>query len=732
MRARTAAAFRLDGHIGWRTAFADAVSLGDALRLGADPLGRLSLADADESLGGVVLPRGLAVSEGGEVYLLSANDLAVKRFEAAAGRFVPLPTVGGSADDARGFREPVALAVAGDALAVVDAGLRRLQLFALPSLALRRVLGPYDRLGRTVSANDATAWEPADVVASGTALYLLDGRYGRVYRIDPRAEGPGTPLVNEPAAAGRWSRIAVDRDGRIYLLDAGGGALDAFDHDGRADGRIVEAGDVRGRFDPPPIVVDRGRFCLPASLVSVCDPRLPQPPPTPDAPFALCRADAGGRMFDLEGGPVHADPAEPPGPALYLRSGSWISEALDSEIYGCPWHRVEVELECLPPGSAIEVQTYSDARPLDIRDVRALPGDLWETRRVVAGSMQPLGGSTPPLAEEFLVQSRAGQYLWLKLSLRGDGYGTSAIRSIRIEYPRESYLEYLPDVFGTDDGSRWFLERFLSLVQTEWDEVERTIDDLPALFDPDAVPEGAPLEFLAGWLGLPLEGGWSSRQKRHVLAGYPALAARRGTSAAVRDYLRLSLESLTGLELDAIAYPQVVEGFRERAHLLLSATGVDELGRAAPLWSQSVVARLRIGVFAREGEVRLVSTGDPERDLFHEYAHRFRVFVPAAWVRLAEDERIVRRVLDSEKPAHSSYDLCLVEPRFRVGVQSTVGLDTIVGAYPRAALACQHRSDLPASLPPRHRLGYDTLLACPADHGSRVGDARAGLTATLS
>ena len=30
------------------------------------------------------------------------------------------------------------------------------------------------------------------------------------------------------------------------------------------------------------------------------------------------------------------------------------------------------------------------------------------------------------------------------------------------------------------------------------------------------------------------------------------------------------------------------------------------------------------------------------------------------------------------KPAHTRYDLCLVEPRFRVGLQSTVGLDTII------------------------------------------------------
>jgi hypothetical protein len=133
-----------------------------------------------------------------------------------------------------------------------------------------------------------------------------------------------------------------------------------------------------------------------------------------------------------------------------------------------------------------------------------------------------------------------------------------------------------------------------------------------------------------------------------------------------------------------------------------------------------VVGRLQLGVFAREGEVRLVSTGDPERELFHEYAHRFQVFMPAQWIRTAENERMVRRALDTEKPAHTHYDLCLVEPRFRVGLQSTLGLDTIIGDYPVARLACLHDTDAPPSRPARHRLGYDTILSAPPARGPHV------------
>jgi hypothetical protein len=52
----------------------------------------------------------------------------------------------------------------------------------------------------------------------------------------------------------------------------------------------------------------------------------------------------------------------------------------------------------------------------------------------------------------------------------------------------------------------------------------------------------------------------------------------------------------------------------------------------------------------------------------------------------------VRAVLDAEKPAHTDYDLCVVEPTFVVGWQARVGVDAVIphppasGRYDYAAL----------------------------------------------
>jgi hypothetical protein len=223
------------------------------------------------------------------------------------------------------------------------------------------------------------------------------------------------------------------------------------------------------------------------------------------------------------------------------------------------------------------------------------------------------------------------------------------------------------------------------------------------------------MEYLAAWLALPLEGTWTGAEKRRLLEAVPKIYPRIGTPEGLCEYLRIYLQNIThGAAAGLDSYPQVVEGFCERDHLMLSIPEVGRLGRlghGAPLWSPAAVGRLQLGVYATEGEVKLVSTGDPERDIFHEYAHRFRVFVPSAWINTADDERMFRRSVADAKPAHTAYDLVLVEPRFRIGLQSTVGLDTIIGDYPAVRLGRPDAPELPPSRAPRGLLGIDTILA---------------------
>jgi hypothetical protein len=148
------------------------------------------------------------------------------------------------------------------------------------------------------------------------------------------------------------------------------------------------------------------------------------------------------------------------------------------------------------------------------------------------------------------------------------------------------------------------------------------------------------------------------------------------------------------------------------------------LGDRSHVWGSNIVGRLQLEENSRLGDFALIGTGDPLRDPFHVYAHRFSVFVPAANYRSQSNRQMMRFFIDSEKPAHTSYTLCPVEARFRIGVQATVGFDTLIGAYPRlvlnycatlgydSVLSRSHEERGPSTLKvgERARVGLDTIL----------------------
>jgi phage tail-like protein len=749
----------LDGPTGWQTATAKEVSVRDAIRLTAVPHGPLALDDPADSLGGLLLPRGLAIAtEKESIYLLNRTDPLqkapnekwgngrctkrwwLKQYDVDEETFNRLEMVNSYMPDTPPATDlcdavPPTKGIGDSASATVSYYVGESYRFERMSniavlgrylylVAYKQVL-IFDRYTLVLHQRwDWPNWEPIDVVVDGRYAYILDRRNGRVWRHIPKTDlDPSRDiLIDKKAAADRWQRIGLDRDGRIYLLekrflleaDEVKTRLAIYSSQGEWLERVENADDVRQRFDKPIIWLDhKKRFTIPGVQKA----------------FNL-----------LNGDPVKIDPAEAVGQPPYQASGYWVGKALDSQIYQCQWHRLEVNVTALPAGAKIIVQTFTSSEKLDAATIDQQPDYLWDTNYTIIGQLQaPPQSAKPSLAEDLnpvrwhdvLVQSRQGQFLWLRVQLKSDGFDTPAVAGMRVHYPRDSYLSYLPAVFAADDESRWFLERYLSIIQREWDDLEQKIAEFGRYLDPKAVPEGAPMDFLAYWLALTLPGMWDAEQKRNLLTAVPSIYRDRGTLGALKKFIQIYLQNLTTLSPDVQgAYPQIVEGFQERQQMLLSQAQTTVIDRTGPLWGPQMVGRLQLDVYAEADKVRLVSTGDPERDIFHEYAHRFRVFVPANWIRTDMDERLLKQAIDSEKPAHTQYDLCLVEPRFRVGLQSTVGIDTIIGDYPLARLAGNEIQQTSPSRPPRHRLGYDMVLAaCDDDRLDPpiIGTTRLGL-----
>lgn len=743
--------YLLDGDLGWRTAHArDLTESRSGLHLDADPKGPLSLASTDGSLGGLTLPQGFAIDSGGTLYLLDRNRRRIRRFEPGVvpdqSGFVDLPSIGGIGSDVRQFLDPANIAISGRDLYVVDPGARRAQVFAIhPGWPLRLA---WDAQEASICPpeGETDPWEPFDLSARAGKVYILDRRYGRVFRHE---YGMTTleQVLHVPRAAGKWRRILIDRQGLIYLLKEDPLQLDVFNAEGKPVESVKDSGAVRDRFDPPSIrllsLASGEYFCLPDSLMQKCGRKTPEILPAPEMPMLAClpgQPGTGGMIFDRQGRPAQLDPAEATGPPSYVRNGVWRSQALDSKIFRCVWDRVVIDwgMDRLPSGTQVTVSTYTADR-----DSEPPPNEspLWMPGFTFTGPPQaPLDLKAAPAEKvgppgdgaDFAVRSREGQYLWLKIELRGDGYTTPTVRSLRAYFPRQSYLSYLPAIYAADDNSRAFLERFLMIFQTEWDDLERRLAEFHAHFDPQAMPDGKFVDELARWLALPLEKRWLFEQKRRLLQAVPKFYRQRGTLAGLRAFLQAYLYNLADIPPEQqMEFPQVVEGFHLRQRYILETSTDAASGKAspAPLWSPAVVGRLQLDAFAREGESRLVSTGNPQIDLFNHYAHRFQVYIPASWVRTKDHEDMLHRALEAEKPAQAQYALYLVEPRFRVGIQSTIGQDTLIGGIPQARL-WHSDPQRPPSAGPSSRLGYDTVLAGGAstllrlDKTTRMGSDR--------
>jgi phage tail-like protein len=304
---------------------------------------------------------------------------------------------------------------------------------------------------------------------------------------------------------------------------------------------------------------------------------------------------------------------------------------------------------------------------------------------------------------------------------------TPQIQGVEIEFPRISLRRYLPAVFGEDPVSADFTDRFLAIFDTTLRSIESKLDRLAAYFDPLSAPVSEEnsgqdfLDWLAGWVGISLEHGWSEDRRRHFLKQAGQIFKLRGT----RDGLRRQLLLYFDMSSDSCCCPDdqpaercdplplncripekkpcawqppemILEHYQLRRWLFL---GAGKLGDQAVLWGESIVNRSRLDDNAQTGVTQLKLTPDPQRDPFLVYAHRYTVFAPGCYGKDEANRRALESMLRRESPAHTRFDVRYVEPRFRIGVQSTVGLDAVIGRIPQGV-----------TLHGEQPLGRDTVL----------------------
>jgi phage tail-like protein len=143
------------------------------------------------------------------------------------------------------------------------------------------------------------------------------------------------------------------------------------------------------------------------------------------------------------------------------------------------------------------------------------------------------------------------------------------------------------------------------------------------------------LPWLAGWLALTLREDWDEQRQRELIAKASWLYRLRGTKRGVEEFLRIYTR--LGVEIDELNVP------------------------------------FQIGVHSRVGVDTILDGGAP-------FYFHVKVLLPKFESDLMKSSKeIATAVVDLQKPAHTFYTLTVETPILRINVNSTVGVDTLIG-----------------------------------------------------
>ena len=243
------------------------------------------------------------------------------------------------------------------------------------------------------------------------------------------------------------------------------------------------------------------------------------------------------------------------------------------------------------------MDTFTAESDKAIDEIESLPESRWATAQ--------LDTDAQSCYWDCLATSPPGRYLWLRLSLAGDGSATPVLEKVKVYYPRASSLQYLPAVYREDPVSADFTARFLSIFDTLRGITSGQITDVARYFDPKATPANPPnvagndfLSWLAAWLGLSLQNNWPVRKRRELVRQAHRLYDLRGTPQGLKLMI----------ELYACFKPRILELFRLRRWLVVDSA---KLGDQSAVLGKDIMKRLQIGENSAIGSFQLIDYGDP-------------------------------------------------------------------------------------------------------------------------
>lgn len=158
--------------------------------------------------------------------------------------------------------------------------------------------------------------------------------------------------------------------------------------------------------------------------------------------------------------------------------------------------------------------------------------------------------------EDVLLTGVRGRYLRLRIRLERKGGAQVVLSRIKICFPRQTWLSYLPEIYREHAQEDTFLERYLGIFQSLYEDMTEEIMRIPRRFSP-FTENGVALEELSKWFGLEDRELWNEEQRRYLIRHAARLLQIRGTA----EYLKELLFLKTGRTVYVVEYGQLLSYF---------------------------------------------------------------------------------------------------------------------------------------------------------------------------
>lgn len=314
-----------------------------------------------------------------------------------------------------------------------------------------------------------------------------------------------------------------------------------------------------------------------------------------------------------------------------------ISRILDSEEHDMQWHQFLCSMQN-ERNTAFTISIYA-ANSL-VRQIKDKEEQLDEILFDEGLSLtekkaifHPYLQKTMTNADDILLHEIKGRYLWFIFETMPQEGQHLEIEKIKIFFPGQSWLRYLPEFYQVNDENQFF-ERFLAVFQTMYEALNDSIWQMPYLLDIDCA-EKEFLEWLAKWLDIAESYMWTKEQMRRLLKQAVTLYRMRGTRQAVLAFVQL----YTG---DSRVF--IVENFQ-------------------------------VANQGKEIDEKLL------HQLYGNDPYKFQVIVREENIPSVREYQTLTKIIKEVKPAYMELELVVLKPYIFLDRHTYMGINSILGEY---------------------------------------------------